>query len=331
MHWGDRVNSIDWDDFRMFAAVARNGNLTRAARELRISEPTMSRRIRRLEDSLGVKLFAHSGRDAHLTSEGHRVLAHTSAAEYAITQAIDVPGVAREPSICKLMAGDGLATYWLPQFLPPFMERYPQIDVALFSTPDRYGPKPPLYDLRVQYAEASSEDMICVRLATMHFTLFASRKYLKRRPPITQLTDLAQHRVLDLALDISEKGMLTAWARLSGRTALFTNLNGALCETVRYGGGVALLPSFAGLMDSQTVAVLPGFSLPVPLFLCFEREVGKRPTVRAVIDYLRDAVFDRRTMPWFADSYEPPSPAWAGQYRETLARAQGKPKAKKGS
>ncbi len=131
------------------------------------------------------------------------------------------------------MASDGISTYWLPQFLPSFLEQHPQIDIALMAAADRYGPKPPLFDLRLQYTEAASEDLVCVRLGTMHFTLFAAQKYVRAHGQLTQLSDLAQHRVLDLALDMSERGMLVTWARHLGRTALLTNMNGALCETVR--------------------------------------------------------------------------------------------------
>jgi DNA-binding transcriptional LysR family regulator len=315
------VERVDWDDFRLFAAVARNGNFTRAARELKITEPTISRRLRRLEESLGTKLFNHTGADAHLTREGRRVLSHASAAEYAIAQAAKTSTEGHEPSLCKIVASDGVSTYWLPQFLPSFLERHPQIDVALFTTPDRYGPKPPLFDLRLQYTEAVSEDLVCIRLGTMHFTLFAAQSYVRAHGRPAQISELTRHRVLDLALDMSERGMLAAWARHMGRTALLTNMNGALCETVRYGGGIALLPTFAGLLDPHTVAVLPTFSLPVPLFLSFEREVGKRPAVRTTIDYLRDAVFDRRSMPWFADEYQPPAKAWGKIYQAALARS----------
>jgi molybdate transport repressor ModE-like protein len=316
---GGGVAQFDWDDFRLFAAVARNGNFTRAARELRITEPTISRRIKRLEDAVGVKLFTHAGGDAHLTHDGRRVLNHTTTAEYAITQAARATNAAHENSVCKILCGDGLSAYWLPQFLPPFMERHPHIDLALFTTADRYGPKPPLFDLRIQYTEAASVDLVCVRLGTMHFTLFASPRYIRAHGKPTQLSELAHHRVLDLALDMSEKGNLATWAKLAGRNALLTNLNGALGETVRHGGGIALLPTFAALFDSAFVPVLPAFSLPISLFLCFEREDGKRPAVRTTIDYLKDVVFDRKSMPWFAESYERPEPSWARIYKSALS------------
>jgi hypothetical protein len=46
---GGGLEHLDWDDFRVFAAVVRAGSFTRAARELELTEPTVSRRIKRLE------------------------------------------------------------------------------------------------------------------------------------------------------------------------------------------------------------------------------------------------------------------------------------------
>ena len=318
---GGSVDRVDWDDFKLFAAVARHGNYTQAARALRVTEPTISRRIKRLEEELGVKLFSHSGGDAHLTHDGRRVLRHASAAEYAIAQATAAPQSSGEPSVCKILIGDGIGTYWLPQFLPSFMDEHPNIDLVLFASSDRSGPKPPLFDLRLQYAEASSDDLICVRLATVHFTLFAAERYVQMHGKLTELSDLAQHRVLDLALDVSEKGNLATWAKLSSRTALLANFNGALSETVRCGGGIALLPSYAPLVYPNLVPVLPHFSLPVQLFLCFEREDGQRPAVRSLIDYLRDIVFDRKNMPWFSEVYLQPEHGWAVAHQKALKRA----------
>lgn len=315
------VQRVDWDDFRVFSAVARNGNFTRAARELRITEPTISRRIKRLEETIGTKLFTHAAGDAHLTHEGRRILTHTSAAEYAISQAAGTVGAMHEPSPCKIMAGDGISSYWLPQFLPAFMERHPNIEIALFAVPDRLAPKPPLFDLRIQYMESPSDDLVSIRLGTVHFTLFATRSYIRAHGKPEQFSDLRRHRILDLAFDVSDKGVLAAWAGYFGPKALFTNINGALCETIRYGGGIGLLPSFANLMEGRAVAVLPAFNLQSPLYLCFDREIGKRPAVRTMIEYLRDVVFDWRTMPWFAEAYQQPDVAWTGNYKTALAAA----------
>jgi DNA-binding transcriptional LysR family regulator len=292
------LSRLNWDDLKLFSAVARTGNFTRAAHELRLTGTTVGRRVQRLERELGLKLFTHSGSDAQLTDDGKRVLAHVTAAEHAIMQA-GTPAPL-ESAVCRLMCSDGLAGYWLPQFLPAFMERHPNIDLALFSTPDRYSTRLPLFDLRIQYTESGSEDLVCARVGTMHFMLFAAQRYIDAHGTISHLSDLANHRLLDLALDVAGQGNLAAWTKQSYHNALLTNVNGALCETVRHGGGIGLIPTFAKLFEPALIPVLPQFRLPTPLYVCYDRENAKRPAVRSVLDYLRTTIFNQQTMPWFA-------------------------------
>ena len=312
---------LDWDDFRLFAAVARHGNFTRAARELNTSEPTISRRIKRLEQRIGVKLFDRREGVPRLTQYGQRALNHAAAAEYAIAQAASISEEETEyKGEVKILAGDGIGSYWLPQFLPAFMEEHQDINVVLYTTQERAMPKQAPFDLLLQYMDTLSPDAIRIRLGTLHFTLFASRRYIQANGAPPRLKDLAHHRVLDLSFDLTEKGTLASWAGLQGHPAVFTNSNAVIGEVVRYGGGIALLPTYATVLEEEVVPVLPEFNLTAPVFLAFTREIGDQNAVRATINYLRDVVFDRKAMPWFREEYVPPSAEWSGEHAEYLAR-----------
>src|SRR5882672_78581 len=65
---------ISWEDVRLFLAVADHGSLTEAARRLRVGQPTVSRRLAELEESLGYPLFDRSVEGTALTSQGERWL-----------------------------------------------------------------------------------------------------------------------------------------------------------------------------------------------------------------------------------------------------------------
>src|SRR6476620_2640039 len=66
---------ITWDDVRIFLAVAETGSVSGAARQLRLGQPTVSRRLAEMEQAIGARLFARGINGATLTSAGERLLA----------------------------------------------------------------------------------------------------------------------------------------------------------------------------------------------------------------------------------------------------------------
>ena len=75
---------MDWDDMRIFLAVARGESLSAAGRKLGVDASTVGRRIARLEQSLGAKLFVKTPQGYELAAEGLRLVPHAEAAETAL-------------------------------------------------------------------------------------------------------------------------------------------------------------------------------------------------------------------------------------------------------
>jgi DNA-binding transcriptional LysR family regulator len=72
---------MEWSDLRIFLAIAREGTLGAAARKLGQGQPTMGRRLRALEQSVGQTLFQRTGEGFVLTDEGTAVLSHVERME----------------------------------------------------------------------------------------------------------------------------------------------------------------------------------------------------------------------------------------------------------
>jgi len=77
---------MNWDDMRLFLAVARAESLTGAGKVLKLDPATLGRRIARLEETLGAALFARSPRGYGLTEAGERLMARAVQAEQALTE-----------------------------------------------------------------------------------------------------------------------------------------------------------------------------------------------------------------------------------------------------
>ena len=80
---------MDWDDLRVFLAVARGEGLSAAGKVLKKDPATVGRRIARLEDSVGVPLFSKSPLGYALTEAGARLVAHAEATEQSVALGLD--------------------------------------------------------------------------------------------------------------------------------------------------------------------------------------------------------------------------------------------------
>ncbi|HTT99509.1 MAG TPA: LysR family transcriptional regulator [Rhizomicrobium sp.] len=309
----DVPKGVEWDDFRIFLAVVQTGSVNRAAVQLGLSQPTASRRLSRLEERLGARLFDRDRTGPRLTHHGRRILNDVSAAGYSLNRASRAASSlqGRIEGDCRLVMGDGLAAYWMPRFLNRFYEQHPNIELKMFVAQDSTAGKNEAFDVQLHYYEPVEVDPVTMRVATLHFVPFASRAYLEKFPLPRTIQDLADHRMLEMSAYRVDKG---PWSDLmkgeSHNAPLLTNQSAPLAEAVRQGVGIALLPTYIVTTDDNFVPLDVGLHLPAPVYMSFQREVAKKWAVRAVVDFLRDTVFQRKTMPWFSEEYAFPDRSW---------------------
>jgi len=127
-----------WDDMRVFLAVARGESLSRAAPKLRMDVATVGRRIARLEDRTGAALFTKSPQGYALTERGARMLAHAEAAETALARAAEEArggDKAQMRGQIRIGAPDGAANYLLPQVCERIGAANPDLDIQILAQP----------------------------------------------------------------------------------------------------------------------------------------------------------------------------------------------------
>jgi DNA-binding transcriptional LysR family regulator len=126
---------VDWDAdpdlLRTFLAVRRHGNLTRAADELLLSQPAVSRRIDRLEKSLGLELFERLGKSLHLTDAGEALAGEAASLIGAAGRLAEVVRARRAGEEGRLRVGASTTPglYLLPEALLRFRARFPRVEV----------------------------------------------------------------------------------------------------------------------------------------------------------------------------------------------------------
>ncbi len=313
----------DWDDFRLLLAVAQLGSISRAAIALGLTQPTVSRRIERFESAIGVRVIDRLPSGAVLTADGQRIAEELNVARGVIERALQTArsGGPRLENV-KLLTTDGMATYWLPRFLPFLFESHAELELRIYATSESGAEQRGHFDLTIHYSQPTNPNLVVVRLGTLHFIPYASAGYLARHGEPTSLEQLGAHRLLDHILYLIDKG---SWmtrlptALSEGRTRLFTNSNASLCESVRNGAGIALLPTYVSVYEQGLVPLDVALRFETPFWLCYSRETAATRGGRLAVDFLRH-IFNRRTMPWFAETYVPPSQFVAPEPEALMAR-----------
>ena len=121
--------------YKIFYEVAKAGNISKAAKELYISQPAISKAISKLEDSLGLSLFTRSSRGVQLTSEGEILFEHIREAFDALDRGEQELKRIQEFDIGHLRIGvsNTLCKYILLPYLKTFIDQYPHMKVTIES------------------------------------------------------------------------------------------------------------------------------------------------------------------------------------------------------
>lgn len=275
----------DWNDLRLFFAIARSESLALAARELALDTSTLSRRLVALETRLGTPLVRRgvAGANGRLTGAGQALFA--SVAEVA--RAVDaVNGALQGPrarATVRLTAPEELVALVLAPALAALKARAPDLRVELIGSAETLDLRRGEADLALRMVRPVEPGLVTRRLGTLRYSVFRGRGY-RARPPAW------------LALDPS----VGPWPerewtrrRLDGATAVLhaTSL-GSLASAAAAGLGYAILPDALAARDRRLVQVEAGVGERT-LWLVVPAGLRRVPAVRLVIDWVVKALGPR--------------------------------------
>jgi DNA-binding transcriptional LysR family regulator len=195
---------MDWDDLRLFLAVARGESLSRAGRVVKLDPATLGRRIARLEGSMGARLFIRSPQGYALSPEGGNLLAHAEAMEAAALAArgaLSAGSGAIEGQV-RIGAPDGCANYLLPPVVSALCAANPGLEVQVVALPRVFNLTRREADMVIAVSAPDSARLVVQKIADYRLHLAASGAYLADAPPLRALSDLRAHRVIGYIPDM---------------------------------------------------------------------------------------------------------------------------------
>ena len=251
----------DWDDLRLFLAVARAESLSGAGRRLKLDAATLGRRIARLEERMAVRLFAKGPQGYALTEAGTRLVPHAEAAEQALAAAAEDlrAGASGLSGQVRIGAPDGCATFVLPQVVAQIAADHPGLEVQIVALPRVFNLSKREADMAIAVSPPAAGRLMVQKLTDYHLHLAASRDYLAGAPPIRSRADLGAQRFVGYIPDMIFDKELDYLAEAGGEAArLASNSVAVQLAWVRQGAGIAVVHDFALPSAPELVRVLPG-------------------------------------------------------------------------
>ncbi len=194
----------NWDDMRVFLAVAREESLSSAGRILKIDPATVGRRIARLEGSLDAQLFTKSQQGYILTTAGERLLDHGLQAEEAMRAAAGAVVGSTESLSGQIRIGapDGSANYLLPQVCEKISDANPDLDIQILALPRIINLSRREADMAVTVSSPTAGKLLVQKVSDYKLHLVAAQDYLDRHAPIQTVEDLKAHRLIGYIPDM---------------------------------------------------------------------------------------------------------------------------------
>lgn len=299
-----------WDDFRFFLATSSAGSFSKAANELGVTQPTISRRIENLEHRLGVRLFDRLPNGVALTTEGESILdaaRHIESTVLEIQRNVHGSDKRMEGTV-RISVTDGLATYWLTPQLNRLLERHPGISIEFQCSIEPADALKMETDLSIQSGLPQAADLIAMKLGTMHFVPWASPDYIERNGAPTTPEELLRHRLLDHSIYYKEEGDWNDWfalARAANLISYKTNSSASMLSAIQSGLGIGMLPTYVGECVEGIVPLSLDLRTYSEIYLTYHPNIQGTARVREVINWIK-SLFDDRSSLWFQDEFHPP-------------------------
>ena len=239
----------NWDDLRLFLAVARERSLSGAGKVLRLDPATLGRRVGRLEKALEVALFVKSPQGYALTEAGAQLLERAEAAEQAMRRAS--AGVVAPPSEglsgqVRLGAPDGCANFLLPQVCGQIVAQNPGLDVQIVALPRLFNLSRREADMAIGVSAPTAGRLVVQKITEYRLHLAASETYLAQEGPVERVADLRGHRMVGYIPDMIFDRELDYLADLGvDRVPLASNSVSVQAHMIGQGGGIGVVHDFA--------------------------------------------------------------------------------------
>jgi len=298
---------LDWNDLRFFLAIARAKTLVGAAKQLRVTQSTVGRRLASLEASVGVRLLQRVADGYELTLAGEAIRPAAERIEMdALALERQVSGIdTRLDGVVRVTSLQMVASHLLAPCFAILHHSHPSILIEVMLNLPRTALSAHNVDISVRLTPFEQHELVVRKMGSMAFGLYATVSYLERYGEPDVAGGCAGHRLISF-LDQTPPAQAdwlnhhAAEARLVMKSDSYEMQHWGVLS----GGAVALLPRFRGDAEPTLRRIETGVPIPAAdISLAVHRENRHTPRVRTVLDCIFETVKHR------ASSLNPQDPS----------------------
>ncbi|HET7331385.1 LysR family transcriptional regulator [Dyella sp.] len=299
------IQEPGWELYRSFLAVMREGSLSAAARLLGMTQPSLGRHIRELEDTLGVSLFARSPQGVSPTDLAHALLPHAQAMASA-SAALRRAATTRDDAIAgvvRIAASEVVGVEVLPPMLAAFRERHPGVVMELSLSNQAENLLRRDADIAIRMGRPTQDALVARQVGRIALGMYAHRRYVKAHGRPGTMAELAGHALIGFDRE-------TAYIRslrpagvpyVREHFALRTDNDLAALAALRAGYGIAICQCGIGDRDPSLLRLFAdSFELHMDTWVAMHEDLRRNALMRALYDHLATLLMD------YANGASPP-------------------------
>ena len=323
LHWARAViPKLDWEDLRAFLLVIEAGGFRPGAAAGSLSINSLRRRINNLEQGLGVELVSRRPTGTLPTAAGNVIFAIAREMRGAtdLSSLADERDLLIRPDELRIGCSDGIGALWLTPRLQSLQDQISPTSVNLELDIDMERDRSGGLDIGLTYRRPSRNDLVCFKVATLHYMLCASDGYLRTHGKPSKIDEFKNHRFIEQCAPGLKPWLIEHIVGSDlpeGFIPLRTNSSMVVYWSVLGGAGIAALPTYVRALSSQIIPLDVRLPLRFELWAYYHEKARSSPTVRAAVAWLREA-FEPTANPWFSDSFVEPESFGASAPRPTI-------------
>jgi DNA-binding transcriptional LysR family regulator len=285
---------LNWNDYQAFLAVARLGQLARAAANLGVDATTIGRRIRLLEQRLDQTLFEQTRGGQLLTEAGEKLFEAVENMALAADRIEELKQTSSGPfGNLRISVSEGFGGWFLAKHAHEFVAKNPNLQLELVSGSGFLSPSKREADIAVLLSKPKRGPVNARKLTNYALRLYASSEYLDRYGSPSDADELFRsHRLVGYIPDLLYAPELRYLEEFDQRLTASIKSSSIMAQMklIESGAGVGVLPCFIGDEYPELKGIMPQIHIIRSLWIVTHKDNQTLLRVRAGRNWLTDLV-----------------------------------------